>query len=357
MKRINVTKTYLPPVEEYISYIHEIWEREQLTNHGPLVCELEKKLKKFLGVKHLLIVNSGTMALQIAIKALDLRGEIITTPFTNVATTSSIFWENCKPVFADIDRKTLCINPSEVAKKITKKTSAILATHVYGNPCDVDRLKKIAKKNKLKLIYDGAHTFGVKFKGVSLLNYGDISTLSFHATKLFHTIEGGALVTNDDRLAHKISYLRNFGHNGHEDYFGLGINGKNSELNSAMGLSILPKVKKLIAARKKTSKLYDTFLKKSDLERPEIAKKTDYNYAYYPVIFKTERQLLNKREELNKQNIFPRRYFYPSLNKLNYVEKQRMPISEDISSRILCLPLYHDIEEKEIKKIASIILK
>lgn len=357
MKKINVTKTYLPLVEEYIRYVHEIWERGQLTNHGPLVGELEEKLKKFLGVKHLLIVSSGTMALQIAIRALDLKGEIITTPFSNVATTSSIFWENCKPVFADIDRKTLCINPSEVEKKISPKTSAILATHVYGNPCNVEGLKKIAQKNKLKLIYDGAHAFGIKYKGKSLLNYGDISTLSFHATKLFHTVEGGALITNDDKLAHKISYLRNFGHNGQEAYYGLGINGKNTELNAAMGLCILPKVKSLIKARKKICAQYNRLLKGSGIEKPEIASHTDYNFAYYPVILKSEKHLQKKMKELNANNIFARRYFYPSLNKLNYVGQQIMPVSEDIAKRVLCLPLYESIEEMEIRKIVSIIIK
>ncbi len=355
MPPINVTKTYLPPLEEYHAYLKQIWENGQVTNQGPFVSELEGKLKAFLGVKHLFLVNNGTIALQIAIKALDLKGEIITTPFSYVATTSSIAWENCIPVFADIENNTLSINPEEVRKKITDKTSAILATHVYGNPCNVDALQKIADENNLKIIYDAAHAFGVNHKGQSLLKFGDISTLSFHATKLFHTIEGGAIVTNDDELAHKISYMRNFGHNGPEAFHGVGINGKISEFNAAMGLCVLPKVPELIKARKNISELYNVLLKNTVLIKPEIADETEYNYSYYPVIFPSEERLLEVRDKLNTQNIFPRRYFYPSLNMLNYVGKQSVPVSEDISRRVLCLPLYFDLSIQETEKISAII--
>ena len=355
MQQINVTKTYLPALEEYTAYLQGIWDRGHLTNHGPLLQDLEEKLKKHLGVKHLFVVNNGTIALQIAIKALDLKNEIITTPFSYVATTSSIAWENCTPVFADIDPKTLCINPDEIKKKITPSTTGILATHVYGIPCNVEAIKEIAEQNNLKVIYDAAHAFGVNYKRTSVLNYGDISTLSFHATKLFHTIEGGAIITNDDELAHKISYMRNFGHNGPEAFFGVGINGKTSEFNAAMGLSILPKVPDLIEARKRISELYDELLKNTSLEKPELPEKTEYNYAYYPVLFKSELQLLEVRKKLNDNLVFPRRYFYPSLNTLNYVGKQEALISEDISKRVLCLPIYFDLLESAVRKVASII--
>jgi dTDP-4-amino-4,6-dideoxygalactose transaminase len=354
-EKIFVTKTYLPPIDLYTGYLKKIWKNNWITNHGQFSLQLEKRLKNFLGVKNLILVSNGTVALEIAIKALGIKKEIITTPFSYVATTSSIVWTNCKPVFADIDPKTLCINPELIEKLITKKTQAILATHVYGNPCDVEAIGKIAKKYNLKVIYDAAHCFGVKYKGKSILSYGDISTLSFHATKLFHTAEGGALVTANKENAHKISYSRNFGHKGEEAFWGLGINGKISELHSAMGLCMLPYIKKNITERKKLSDAYDKFLKGLQLQKPVREKETEYNYSYYPVIFFSEEKLLKVRYALNKNGIFPRRYFYPPLNKLNYVEKYSVAAAEDISKRIMCLPLYHGLILKTVKKIAEII--
>jgi dTDP-4-amino-4,6-dideoxygalactose transaminase len=354
---INVTKSYLPPQGEYNEYLKGIWQRVHLTNHGPLVTELEERLKEYLGVKHLFFLNNGTIAIQIAIKALDLKDEIITTPFSYVATTSSIVWENCTPVFADIHPKTYCIDPAEVEKKITAKTTAILATHVYGNPCDVEALEQIAKQYNLKVIYDAAHAFGVKYKNTSVLNFGDISTLSFHATKIFHTIEGGAIVTNNDELAHRIAYMRNFGHNGSEDFWGVGINGKASEFNAAMGLCILPDMEKIIAKRRLLSERYDKILENLGLSTPLIDSKVIYNYSYYPIIFESEEDLLEVKKILNASNIYPRRYFYPSLNTLNYVNNTPMPISEDISKRVLCLPLYYDLQEVEAKMIGNLVVK
>jgi dTDP-4-amino-4,6-dideoxygalactose transaminase len=352
---INVTKTYLPPLSEYTKYLEGIWERVYLTNHGPLVLELEEKLKHYLGVKHIFFVSNGTIALQIAIKALDLTGEVITTPFSYVATTSSIVWENCKPIFVDIDPVTLCIDASLLEERITPSTSAILATHVYGNACDVESLDKIAKKYQLPIIYDAAHAFGTLYKGKSLLNYGDISTLSFHATKLFHTVEGGAIVTNDDELAHKISYLRNFGHNGPEAFWGVGINGKNSELHAAMGLCVLPKVPELIKRRKEISELYDELLKDYPVTRPSLQGEITYNYSYYPVVFPSEELLITVRTALNAKQIYPRRYFFPSLNTLHYVNNQSAAISEDISKRVMCLPLYYDLQDMEVMYICEAI--
>src|SRR5690606_18072879 len=220
---IPVTKPFLPPQEEYEKYLDGIWKREWLTNNGPLVNELELQLKEYLGLKHILYVSNGTIALQMAIKALELKGEIITTQFSFVATTSSIVWEGCKPVFVDIDQATLNIDPSKIEAAITSETSGILATHVYGNPCDIEAIQAIADKHGLKVIYDAAHCFGTKYKGRSVFEYGDISTTSFHATKLFHTIEGGAVFTKDPEVLKKLSFLRNFGHNGPEKYEGVGI--------------------------------------------------------------------------------------------------------------------------------------
>ncbi len=356
---INVTKSYLPPKEEYIKHINEIWERGWLTNHGPLVNELESRLKDLLGVKHLFFVSNGTIALQIAIKALEVKGEVVTTPFSYVATASSLAWEGCAPIFADINPKSLTINPREIEKAVTAKTSAILATHVYGIPCDVQAIAALAKKKKLRVIYDAAHAFGVKINGKSVLKYGDISTLSFHATKLFHTVEGGAIVTEDDELAHKISYLRNFGHKGQEDFWGLGINGKNSEFHAAMGLCVLPHIDEIIAARKQISEQYDSLLLKTgiEIEKPVVPKKCFYNYAYYPILLKDEKTLLSVKDMLNANYVYPRRYFYPALTHLNYVKTSTKSVAENVSKRVLCLPLYHGLEEEDVTRISNIILK
>ncbi|WP_031435255.1 DegT/DnrJ/EryC1/StrS family aminotransferase [Methylomarinum vadi] len=352
---INVTKPFLPPQEEYKQYIDEIWQRAWLTNNGPLVNELELKLKKYLNLKHLLFLNNGTMALQLAIKALNLTGEIITTPFSYVATTSSIVWQHCKPVFVDIDSKTLNINPQLIEQAITPNTSAILATHVFGNPCDIDAIEAIAKKHNLKTIYDAAHCFGTTYKGESVLNYGDISCISFHATKLFHTIEGGAVATQKPELLEKMAYLRNFGHNGPYEFNGVGINGKNSEFHAAMGLCNLNYIEAILDKRKKDSLRYDKWLADMIFQRPEINPKCNYNYAYYSVIFSSESECVGVLSELNKRNIFSRRYFYPSLSTLNYVPQNKCKMSEDIASRILCLPLYYDLSNTEIDMICRYI--
>ena len=352
---INVTQTFLPPLEEYTSFLEEIWESKWLTNRGKLIERLEIELKKYLGVKHLLTVNNGTIALQIAIKALALKGEIITTPFSYVATVSSIVWENCTPVFVDIDADFLTIDETKIEAAITEKTSAILATHVFGNPCNVEAIEEIAQRHNLKIIYDAAHCFGIKYKGESILNWGDVSTLSFHATKLFHTGEGGAVVCNDDELAHKIFYSHNFGHDGPEAFFGLGINAKVSELNAAMGLAVLPHLNEIIANRREISQLYDSLLSATNLRKPNLREEIEYNYSYYPTIFPTETTLLKTKEELNRYEIFPRRYFYPSLNNLPYVEKQEVAVSEEISRTVLCLPLYAGINETDVCRIGKII--
>ena len=337
-EKIFVTKPYLPSIKKYNEYLNQIWKSNILTNNGNLVLELEKKLKELLGVKHLFFVANGTIALQIAIKALDLKGEIITTPFSYVATLDSIIWENCTPIFVDINDKDFCIDETKIEEKITKNTTGILAVHVFGNPANVFSIDKIAKRHNLKVLYDGAHAFGTKINNTSILNFGDISTLSFHATKLFHTVEGGAVITNNDKLAEKIRNLRSFGHPD-QDIVTLGINAKNSELHAAMGLSIFPEIENILKRRKEISKLYDNLLKLSLLQRPIMEENISCNYSYYPVVFKSEDELFYVKAKLEQNNIFPRRYFYPSLNTLPFFEKIDCSVSESISQRTLCLPL------------------
>lgn len=354
---INVTQTFMPPLEEYVAQLQRIWESKWLTNYGILYTELQEKLAEFLKIKQLLLVNNGTIALQVAIKSLELKGEIITTPFSYVATTSSIVWENCQPVFVDIDEDYLTIDETKIEDAITAKTSAILATHVYGNPCAVEAIEKIAKRHNLRIIYDAAHCFAVEYQNRSILDWGDVSILSFHATKLFHTGEGGAIVCNDDALAEKIFYHQNFGHDGPERFFGLGVNGKISELNAAMGLAVLPYIEEIIARRRKICETYDDFLDGANLQKLKIRGGTKFNYAYYPIICPSEETLLKTQRALNENDIFPRRYFYPSLNRLPYLRYEKMPVAEDISRKILCLPLSADLMEKDVKKITEIILR
>jgi dTDP-4-amino-4,6-dideoxygalactose transaminase len=354
---INVTKPFLPPQVEYEMALKEVWRRGWLTNNGPLVNELEMNLKEYLNLDHLLYLSNGTIAIQLAIKALDLVGEIITTPFSYVATTSSILWENCQPVFADIDANTLNIDPKCIEAAITPKSVAILATHVFGNPCDVDAIELIAKKYKLKVIYDGAHCFGTKYKGKSLYGYGDVCTTSFHATKLFHTVEGGAVIMQDAELTRKLSRMRNFGHDGPERFDGIGVNGKNSEFHALMGVINLRYIDEIMAKRQHQSALYDDKLKNLDSQPIKILPKTERNYAYYPVLFQSEAALLKAVNTLNQHWIYPRRYFYPSLNKLDYIINQSCPVCEDISPRILCLPVYHDLTDEEIVFISRLLMR
>lgn len=356
-KTILVTKSFLPPIEEYTAILQKAWEKNWLTNGGDLLFKLIGKLEEYLKISNLLVTTNGTIALQIAIKALELKGEIITTPFSYIATSSSIVWEGCTPVFVDIERDYWTIDSNKIEEAITSKTSAIVATHVFGNPCNIIQIKKIAKKYNLKVIYDAAHCFGVSYKGKSLYNFGDISIGSFHATKLFHTGEGGCLVTQSKRLKQKLIQLHNFGHKGQEDFYGLGINGKASEFQAAMGLAMLPYINGVIEERKRLTELYDSALNFSILQKIKLRKHTKWNYSYYPILFENEKQLLRVKKVLNKEKIFPRRYFYPSLNTVNYLKGQSMPLAESIASKILCLPLYVGLKDFEIHKITQLINK
>ena len=351
---INVTKTFLPSMEEYMTVLKPAWDKAWITNNGDLVQELEQKLKNFLRVENLLFTNNGTVVLQMALKALDITKEVITTPFSYVATTNAILWEGCKPVYVDIDPETFCIDADKIEAAITPDTQAILATHVYGLPCNVERIDSIAKKHNLKVIYDGAHAFGCFYKGRSLLSYGDISTCSFHATKIFHTVEGGCIIANNEEVAQKLYLFRQFGHI-YDDYYSVGINGKNSEFHAAMGLCVLPKIPAIIEHRKKLVEQYDLTLN-SFILRPKLCCNLQYNYSHYPVIFKSEKILLKAVERLKKEDIAGRRYFFPSLNTLPFIDYQPCIISEDISRRVLCLPLYFDLSCCDVKKIIDCII-
>ncbi len=354
---IQVTSPFLPPRDEFNSYVDKIWDKNWLTNNGPLLNELELKLKEHLCLDHLLYVNNGTTALQLAIKALDLKGEIITTPFSFIATTTAIVWEKCKPIFADIDASTFNIDPSKIEACITENTSAILATHVFGNPCDIEAIEKIALKHKLKVIYDAAHCFEVQYKGKSILEYGDISTISFHATKLYHTTEGGAIITKSPELTYRLSKLRNFGFKTAESFDGIGINGKNSEFHAAMGLCNLKYINDILQSRKTQFQYYTNKLQGLKVKRQIINDQAEYNYSYYPIVFESEEQLLKTKAELETNWVYPRRYFYPSLSGLDYIEKQSTPISDDISKRILCLPLYHTLGKEDQDYICRLLLR
>lgn len=354
---IFVTKPFLPPQAEYERQLARIYQNHQLTNQGPLLCELEEKLGKFLNVKHFQHVTNGTIALQLALDALDIRdGEIITTPFSYVATTSSILWQRCKPVFVDIEPHNFTIDPDKIEAAVTAKTRAIMPVHVFGYACNVEKIQQVADKHGLKVIYDAAHAFASVYKGKSLVDYGDISTLSFHATKLFHTVEGGACIVKDEAVSKQLDLIKRFGHN-KDEHLMLGINGKQSEFHAAMGLAVFPHLPEIIAARKHICELYDKQLA-GLIGRPSAQKDLEYNYAYYPVVFKNEAELLRVFDALAKANIFARRYFYPSLNSLPYLEERiSCPVSEDICSRIACLPLYPGLQEKEIETITAIIRK
>lgn len=353
---IPVNRTFLPPIEEYQTQVKRVWDNGWLTNRGPLVKELEELLARELGTGLPVLMTNGTIPLQIALKLLGGGGEVITTPFSYVASTSTIVWEGCTPVFVDIHPEYLTIDESAIEAAITPRTTAILATHVFGNPCNVEAISTIAANHGLKVIYDGAHAFGVGYKGQSIFNHGDVSTCSFHATKLFHTGEGGCAFVPDTSLHHQIFYSHNFGHDGPLKYHGLGINGKMTEIQAAMGLSVLPHVRETVRQRKVVAELYDSLLSGTSLRPIVLREGTAWNYAYYPVIFHDEAQLLRVVEALAARNVTARRYFYPSLNTLPYLPYVPMPISESVSSRIACLPMFAGLSEKDVELIADIII-
>lgn len=355
---IPVTKPFLPPQEKYQKYLDGIWRRQWLTNMGPLASDLEIKLKSFLRINHILFVTNGTIALQMAIKALQLKGEIITTPFSFIATTSTIVWEGCTPVFVDIDGKSLNIDASKIEAAITDKTEAIIATHVYGNPCDVETIERIAKKHNLKVIYDAAHAFGVKVGERSIFDYGDIAVCSLHATKLYHSIEGGLIVTKDANLLKRLADIRNFGFNGPVAFSELGINGKNSEFHAAMGLANLEYIETINKTRQALTSRYDERLEGLKARKPVWHPQSANNFAYYPLVFDNESTMLKCVEYLKQHEIFTRRYFYPSLaSTLPYLPPVELAVTDDIAKRVLCLPLYSDLTFEEVDFICRLILR
>jgi dTDP-4-amino-4,6-dideoxygalactose transaminase len=289
-----------------------------------------------------------------AYQVMELTGEVITTPYSFVATTHAMLWNKLTPVFCDVDPVYGNLDPNKIEALITEKTTAIVPVHVYGNPAEVEKIEAIGKKYKLKVIYDAAHCFGVTYNNQSIFNYGDVSTCSFHATKLFHTGEGGALFCKSFQFE-KMFAFHNFGHDGPEAFQSLGINAKMSEPQAAMGLAVLPYMKSILNARQWVCQYYDAQLNNSSLKKLKIRENTNWNYSYYPILFEDETQLLNVVLELNKLEIFPRRYFYPSLNTVHYVDNKAMPISEYLAKRILCLPLYLGLNEQELNLICKTI--
>lgn len=356
MDQIYVTRPYFPPQDEVFAYMTKIFESGILTNQGPMVGELEARLRSFLDVPFLHYVTNGTIALQLALKALGIEdGEIITTPFSYVATTSSILWERCTPVFADIETDNFTIDPEKIEALITPKTKAIMPVHVFGYACDVEKIQQIAEKHNLKVVYDAAHTFGSRYKGKTLASYGDASTLSFHATKLFHTVEGGAIIVNNEAEDKALNLIKRFGHLG-DEHIRLGINGKQSEFHAAMGLAVFAHLKEILSERKQICEMYDGLLK-GKIRRPKKQEGLEYNYAYYPVIFESEKDLLEAFARLEKIGVHPRRYFYPSLNELPYLKNAKScPVSEDISKRIACLPLFTGLKDNDIKRTCGEII-
>lgn len=346
----------LAPLEEVNELMKGIWESGIMTHNGPLVQRFEKECADHLGVPQMVSCVNGTVALQMAIRALQLKGEIITTPFTFIATISSIIWEGCTPVFVDIDPETLCIDPKKIEEKITYHTVGIMPVHVFGNCCDIEAIDAIAKKHNLKVIYDACHSVGVNYKGQSIFNYGDISVTSFHATKMLNTAEGGGCFTLNKELDEKLRRIRFFGFENHTDIIEDGTNGKMTEVHAAIGLANLKYLDAALADRKKKYAMYkDALSKDNSLSFQKINEVC--NYSYFPVIFKDEESMLKVQTKLNDEHIFPRRYFYPSVNTFTrLVPYTPMPVSEDIASRILCLPLYYTLSEEDIDRIVNCIM-
>lgn len=342
-EKFPVTQPNLPDRAKFQRYVDGIFERNWHTNNGPLVRELTARLKDYLDVENLLLVSNGTLALQIAYTALGLHDgenpEAITTPYSFVATTSTLKWEGITPIFADIDADTLCLNPDDIANPVSNNTKAIVPVHLYGNCCDVEAIEHIARQQNLKTIYDGAHAFGIRFKGKSVINRGDATTLSFHATKLFHTCEGGAIVFRKKADFDKARLLINFGIEGPEAIGPLGINAKMSEIHAAMGLCILDEIDDILSVRADACYAYERMLG-NYFKFPEWNPDATRNFAYFPIVFDSEKALLDGRLALEKLNIGTRRYFYPTLDTLPYLQPQaEKPVARNLAQRVLCLPL------------------
>lgn len=364
-KPLYVTQPALPPLDEFVEYLKKIWDSKILTNNGPFHQQFEKELGEYLGVKYLSLFSNGTLALITALQALKITGEVITTPFSFVATTHALWWNNIKPVFVDIEPDYFTLDPEKIEAAITPQTTAILPVHVYGNPCRVDEIKRIADTYGLKVIYDAAHAFGVKVNNNSILNFGDLSILSFHATKVFNTIEGGAIISPDEQTKRRIDYLKNFGFAGETTVIAPGINAKMNELQAAYGLLQLKYVDQYISKRKILATAYREKLRGiGGISIFEDIKNVNHSYTYFPIIVdekvygKTRDQLY---DELKKNNIFCRRYFYPIISNFptykgqDSAKSDRLPVANIIAERILCLPFYPSLNLENVNKIVTII--
>lgn len=365
MKRINVTQPALPPLNEFVSYLEKIWESKWVTNEGQFHEQFEKELAEHLGVKYLSLFANGTLALISALQVLRISGEVITTPYSFVATTHSLHWNNIKPVFADVDPIFCNIDPEKIEASITPKTTAILPVHVYGNPCEVDKIKSIADIYGLKIIYDACHAIGVEKSGNSVLHYGDLSVLSFHGTKVFNTMEGGAIVCHDAMIKKRIDYLKNFGFAGEITVVQPGINAKMNEMQAALGLLQLKSIDQNIFKRQEIANLYRDSL--SQIKGIRILHDIDdikHNYAYFPIFIDEQRYGKPRDElynELKQNNIYGRRYFYPLISHfpiyrgLESARPSNLANAEKITSQVICLPIYPDLKTTEIQAICKII--
>ncbi len=361
---IYVTKPTLPPLDEFIPYLKQIWENKILTNGGHFHQELEKELCEYLGVEHICLFTNGTIALVTALQSLRITGEVITTPYSFVATSHSLLWNGIKPVFVDIDPHTLNLDPANIEAAITPHTTAIMPVHCYGHPCDVDAIQKIADTYNLKVIYDAAHAFGVQSHNGSLLAHGDLSVLSFHATKVFNTFEGGAIVCPDAKTKVRIDQLKNFGHVGEVTVVAPGINGKMSEFNAALGVLQLRHIDKALAQRKEIDKAYRERLEGvKGIHCLENAGEKKANYAYFPILVKADYPLSRDElyEKFKEKGIHPRRYFYPLISEfpmyrgLPSSHKENLPVATAAAQQVLCLPIYPDLEISTIDEITRFI--
>lgn len=358
-KNIYVTQPTLAPLSEVNEYLAKVWESGVMTHNGPLLQEFERKTAEWHGMELHTVVVNGTIALQLAIRALGLKGEIITTPFSFIATTSAIMYEGCTPVYVDIDPETLDIDPTKIEAAITENTVAIMPVHVFGNTCDIEAIEAIAKKHNLKVIYDACHSVGVQYKGKSVFAYGDVSCTSYHATKMLNSGEGGGCYTNDAELDAKMKRIRFFGFS--EDKTNIveeGSNLKMTEVHASVGLANLKYLQAALDDRKEKYMLYKHILEANSSLRFQKINNESCNYSYFPVIFDSEATLLKVEKALQDEHIYARRYFYPSLNTFtDIVSYVKMPNSEDIASRILCLSLYYTLGKEDVEKIANIVLK
>lgn len=366
-KQITVTSPLLPPLEEFIPYLEKIWDSKWITNNGQFHQQLEEALCEYLGIKYISVFTNGTLPLITALQALRITGEVITTPYSFVATTHALWWNGIKPVFVDIDPQTLNLDPKKIERAITPKTTAIMPVHVYGNPCNIEEIQAIADKYGLKVIYDAAHAFGVRIKGESILNYGDMSTLSFHATKTYNTIEGGALICKDEQTKKRIDYLKNFGFAGETEVVAPGINAKMDEVRAAYGLLNLKYVDRAIENRKLIAQTYREGLKSikgisflNDIEGVR------HNYSYFP-IFVDEKEYGMTRDELynklKENNILGRRYFYPLISdfstyrELDSANPTNLPVANKVAEQVICLPIYDNLEIVDVERVINVISK